>query len=97
MITVEVSLGDRTYPVVVGPGARRELAALLPTAAKRVAIVSQAGIPLELDPGREHRRFDIGHGEAAQGPRHRRRAVLGLRPLGAHQGRRGGRPSAVAS
>src|SRR5690606_35300390 len=52
------------YPVLVGPGARHELAAVLPPAAKRVAVVSQAGIPVELDPGREHRRFDIGDGEA---------------------------------
>jgi 5-deoxy-5-amino-3-dehydroquinate synthase len=63
VITVEVALGDRSYPVVVGAGARHELAALLPSGAKRVAIVSQPGIPLELDPGREHRRFDIGDGE----------------------------------
>jgi len=64
VITVEVALGDRSYPVLVGPGARHELAALLPAGAKRVAVVSQAGIPVALDPGREHRRFDIGDGEA---------------------------------
>ena len=63
MITVEVALGARAYPVLVGPGVRHELAGLLPTGAQRVAIVSQAGIPLDLDPGREHRRFDIGDGE----------------------------------
>lgn len=64
MITVDVALGARSYPVLVGPGAGGELARHLPAGAKRVAIVSQAGIPLELDPGREHRRFDIGDGEA---------------------------------
>jgi 5-deoxy-5-amino-3-dehydroquinate synthase len=63
VITVEVSLGERSYPVLVGPGARHELAGVLPPGAKRVAVVSQAGIPLELDPGREHHRFDIGDGE----------------------------------
>ena len=63
MITVEVALDDRSYPVVVGAGVRRELAALLPAGVKRAAIVSQAGIPLDIDPGVEHQRFDIGEGE----------------------------------
>lgn len=64
MITVEVTAGPHRYPVVVGPGARRELAGLLPVSARRAAIVTQAGIPLEVDPGVEHRRFLIGDGEA---------------------------------
>ena len=64
MITVEVTAGPHRYPVVVGPGARRELAGLLPASARRAAIVTQAGIPLEVDPGVEHRRFLIGDGEA---------------------------------
>lgn len=66
MITVEVALGDRSYPVIVGAGARSELAAMLPPSASRVAIVSQSGIPFEVDPGREHQRFDIGDGESAK-------------------------------
>jgi len=64
VIRVEVELGDRSYPVLVGAGARRELAALLPGSARRVAVVSQAGIDLAVDSGREQRRFDIGDGEA---------------------------------
>lgn len=63
MITVDVALGDRSYPVRVGAGARRELAGLLPSGARRAAVVSQASIPVAVDPGREHRRFDIGDGE----------------------------------
>jgi 5-deoxy-5-amino-3-dehydroquinate synthase len=66
MITVEVALGDRSYPVLVGTGVRSELAAVLPATAKRVAIVSQAGIPLDIDPGREHQRFEIADGEPAK-------------------------------
>jgi 5-deoxy-5-amino-3-dehydroquinate synthase len=66
VITVEVPLPGASYPVVVGHGARAELAALVPAAAQRVAIVSQPGIDLEVDPGREHRRFEIGHGEPAK-------------------------------
>lgn len=45
MNRVTVDLGDRTYSVVVGNGARNEAASLLPVTAKRVAIVTQAGIP----------------------------------------------------
>jgi 5-deoxy-5-amino-3-dehydroquinate synthase len=51
VITVQVPLGDRSYDVIVGHGARHELAILLPPTAKRAVIVTQAGIPLDLDPG----------------------------------------------
>ena len=51
MITVRVPLGDRSYDVLVGNGARSELAALLPSTARRVALVTQEGIPLEVEPG----------------------------------------------
>jgi 5-deoxy-5-amino-3-dehydroquinate synthase len=63
VIMVEVPLGERTYPVMVGAGARHQLRQVLPLRAKRVAIVTQAGIPLAVDPGCEHRVFTIGHGE----------------------------------
>jgi 5-deoxy-5-amino-3-dehydroquinate synthase len=66
VITVEVPLADARYPVVVGAGARTELAGLVPAGAQRVAVVTQPGIPLEVDPGREHRRFEIGLGEPAK-------------------------------
>jgi 5-deoxy-5-amino-3-dehydroquinate synthase len=66
VITVEVPLPGASYPVVVGAGARGELASLVPAGAQRVAVVSQPGIELEVDPGREHRRFEIGHGEPAK-------------------------------
>ena len=63
MIKVIVPLGDRSYDVLVGPGARHELAALVPAGVKRAAIVTQPGIPAEIDPGVEHRVFEIGTGE----------------------------------
>ena len=65
-VVVEVELGDRAYPVVVGAGVRAHLAALLDPAARRVAVVTQAGIGFEVDPGREHEVFTIGDGEAAK-------------------------------
>jgi 5-deoxy-5-amino-3-dehydroquinate synthase len=63
MITVSVPLGDRSYDVLVGHGVRSELAAMLPATARRAAVVTQQGIPLEVDPGVPFERFEIGQGE----------------------------------
>ena len=70
---VGVPLGERSYPVVVGAGALAELPRILPPHAARVAVVTQAGIPLGapavLSPllaGRTLTRVEIGDGEAAK-------------------------------
>jgi len=63
MITVRVPLGDRSYDVLVGHGARTELPALLPSSVRRAAVVTQAGIPIDIDPGVPFERFEIGDGE----------------------------------
>ena len=63
MITVRVPLGDRSYDVLVGHGVRSELPALLPATVRRAAIVTQEGIPLQVDPGVPFERFVIGDGE----------------------------------
>ena len=63
MITVRVPLGDRAYDVLVGHGARNEVAGLIPSSAKRAAIVTQDGIPIDVDPGVPTEVFTIGHGE----------------------------------
>ena len=61
--TVRVPLGERSYDVLVGHGARTELASLLPATARRAAVVTQPGIPLEIDPGIPYDVFQIGTGE----------------------------------
>jgi 5-deoxy-5-amino-3-dehydroquinate synthase len=66
VITVEVAVPGGAYPVVVGAGARKELAALVPEGTKRVAVVTQAGIGVDVDPGREHEVFTVSDGEAAK-------------------------------
>ena len=67
MIRVDVELpGGRSYPVLVGPGAIGELASVVPPGARRVAVVTQASVPVEVDPGVEHRVFRIGDGETAK-------------------------------
>jgi 5-deoxy-5-amino-3-dehydroquinate synthase len=63
---IEVPLGDRSYPVVVGHGAIGELASLLPTTARRAAVVTQPGIPLGVDPGLPFEVIEIGVGETAK-------------------------------
>ncbi len=65
MITYTVSLPDgRSYPVLIGDGARSELASLIPERAARVAIVTQQGVPVQVDSGRDQRVFEIGDGES---------------------------------
>ncbi len=66
MITVPVELGERSYPVLVGPGARHRLLEVLPPQVRRAAVVTQEAIPVTVDPGVEHQAFVIGQGEEAK-------------------------------
>ncbi len=56
----------RSYPVLVGPGARQELAALIPDGVERVALVTQRGIDVAVDPGVDHQVFMVEAGERAK-------------------------------
>lgn len=60
---IAVPLGDRTYNVRIGPGARHELPRVLPPGTKRVAVVTQETVPWEVDPGCEFGVFLVGDGE----------------------------------
>jgi 5-deoxy-5-amino-3-dehydroquinate synthase len=66
VIRVPVALGERSYDVLVGDGARHQLADVLPDGARRVVVVTQASIPVEVDPGVEHTTITIGEGEATK-------------------------------
>ncbi|MET0578685.1 MAG: bifunctional shikimate kinase/3-dehydroquinate synthase [Ilumatobacteraceae bacterium] len=61
---VTVALAERSYDVVVGHGAVAALRGLLPVTARRVALVTQPGIPVTVDPGLPVERLEIGVGEA---------------------------------
>ena len=65
-LTVEVRADGTTYPVLVGAGVRHRLPTLLSPSVRRVAVVTQAGIGLAVDPGREHEVFTLADGEAAK-------------------------------
>ncbi|MDA8391611.1 MAG: 3-dehydroquinate synthase [Actinomycetota bacterium] len=64
--TVHVALDGAGYDVSVGAGARRELPRLLPPGASRVAIVTQDGIPWDVEPGQESHTFFVPDGEGAK-------------------------------
>ncbi len=67
--TVPVELGERRYGVLVGDGVRDRLAEGLRTwvpAASRAAVVTQAGIPWEVDPGLPFEVHTVPDGEAAK-------------------------------
>ena len=66
MIVVPVPLSQNAYEVLVGHGVRHELARVVPSRARRVAVVTQAGIGVDVDPGRDHRVFEIPDGETAK-------------------------------
>jgi len=63
---ITVDLGDRSYPVLVGDGARHSLAQVVPAGATRAAIVTQEAVGVEVDTGLQQGRFLIGVGEEAK-------------------------------
>jgi 5-deoxy-5-amino-3-dehydroquinate synthase len=63
VIELQVELGERSYPVRVGAGARHHLLDVLPIGVRRAAIVTQEGVGVTVDPGVEHRTFTIPDGE----------------------------------
>lgn len=66
MIRIEVPVPGRTYDAVVGRDVLDEVGALVPSGAKRAAIVTQSGIGVSVDPGVDHRVFTIADGEGAK-------------------------------
>ena len=60
---VRVPLGERSYDVLVGHGAAVQLGALLPSTARRAAVVSQPGLPVSIAASIPHVLLEIGHGE----------------------------------
>jgi 5-deoxy-5-amino-3-dehydroquinate synthase len=63
---VIVGLGDHSYPVLIGFGARHRLLEVLPPGARRAAVVTQESIPWTVDPGIEARTFLLDDGEDAK-------------------------------
>ena len=79
---VEVPLGPEGYEVVVGPGARSELAPMLPETARLAAVVTQPGIGVALDLPLPSFVVEIARGEA-------RKSLATVEELGRAFGRHG--------
>ncbi len=60
---VEVQLGARSYPVVIGASIADQLPRHIPATARRAAIITQSEIGIAVDTGVEQRVFNIGQGE----------------------------------
>ncbi len=90
---VPVDLAERSYEVVVGDGARHELARVVAEtvpSARRAVVVTQEGIGVEVDPGLPFEVVHRARRRVGQVARPGRGAVPPLRPVGAEPGRRGG-------
>ena len=65
---VRVELGERSYDVVVGRGAVSELSSLVPADVRRIAVVTQEGLPIDvtqyLPAGRAVSMHQVGNGES---------------------------------
>jgi len=64
VIRLDVDLGDRSYPVLVGAGVRHDLASVLPAGTRRVAVVTERGLGIDVDPGVPFEVFEFDGGEA---------------------------------
>ena len=66
MITVPVRLGARSYDVLVGAGARHALRDVLPDGVRTVAVVTQEGLDVDVEPGVDTVWLRVPPGEAAK-------------------------------
>ncbi len=86
MHEVRVDLGERSYPVLVGVGARDRLGELIPVGATRAAVVTQEGIPWSVDCGIEQRTHFIDDGEEAKNLESVEELCRGFARWGLHRG-----------
>ncbi len=66
-VTETVAFDDgRSYPIHIGRGAVERLTDVLPKRAERVAVVTQSGIGIDVDTGRDQRTFLLEPGEQSK-------------------------------
>ena len=66
MREIRVELGERSYCILVGAGARHRLLEVLPVGARKAAIVSHDSVPVTVDAGIEQALFPLDEGEEAK-------------------------------
>jgi 5-deoxy-5-amino-3-dehydroquinate synthase len=64
--SIPVALGARAYDVVIGAGASRSLAAVLPPGVARAVVVCPEGLAVEVDPGVPSEHVVLPDGEGAK-------------------------------
>jgi len=60
---ISVNLGERSYPVLVGSGCVNEVASYVGPAVKKIAIVTQESIGVNIETGKEQKTFYLPIGE----------------------------------
>lgn len=63
---IDVDLGDRSYPVLVGQGVSELLDEHLPSTARRAILVTEAGLPFACQPNIEHEVIRLSPGEESK-------------------------------
>ena len=66
MKEIKVELADRSYPVLVGSGCLGRIENYFPESVRRVAIVTQQQIGIEIPFSKDFKVFEIGKGETAK-------------------------------
>ncbi len=66
MKEIKVELADRSYPVLVGSGCLGRIEKYFPESVRRVAIVTQEQIGIEIPFSKDFKVFEIGKGETAK-------------------------------
>ena len=66
MNEITVDLGERSYRVLVGAGARHRLLEVLPVGSRRAAVVTQDAVGVTVDAGVEQRTVLLDDGEDAK-------------------------------
>jgi 5-deoxy-5-amino-3-dehydroquinate synthase len=66
LISVPIDLSSGCYEVSIGAGVRRRLCEVLPPQSRKVAVVTQEGIGVDVDPGVPAQRFVLPQGESAK-------------------------------
>ena len=63
---VTVALGDRSYDVHVGAGVRNRLGSVMPSGARRAAVITQEGVGWTVDSNLDQSVFTVADGEEAK-------------------------------
>lgn len=76
VVRERVELGDRSYDVVIGDGALAELGSMLPRTARRVVVVTQEHLPVDVTPMLRDRGLEVATAVIGVGEEHKSLATI---------------------